>query len=142
MLTFLAEPYTVSFTDTFGTNMINIFRVICQSNIELVSTLLNESPGFFLIVITIFELVIFYFVNNVYFGLQFENIRLLNNSVKNNYRRVMGDGTVVNVKPGNRDQKLGFYESIKDTIKNCISKFQEKPDGGDNPEEELMKEKK
>lgn len=142
MLTFLSEPFTVTFTDHFGHNMINIFRVICQSNIELISALLNESPSSFLVLITVFEIAIFYFINNVYFGLQFENIRLLRSSIKNNYKRMMGDGSIVVVKPRGTDQKLGFYESIKDGINHCISKYREEPEGGDNPEEEAMKEKK
>jgi hypothetical protein len=99
MLAFLASPFTVTFTDHFDQNLINIFRVICQSNIELLSALLNESPNSFLILITLFEVVIFYFINNVYFGLQFENIRLLRSSIKNNYKRMMGDGSIVVVKP-------------------------------------------
>jgi hypothetical protein len=142
MLTFLAEPFTITFTDHFEHNLINIFRVICQSNIELLSALLNESPSSFLVLITLFEIVIFYFINNVYFGLQFENIRLLRSSIKNNYKRMMGDGSIVVVKPRGQDQKLGFYESIKDGINSCISKYRGEAEGGEGPEEEAMKEKK
>lgn len=142
MLTFLAEPFTVTFTDHFDQNLINIFRVICQTNLELVSALLNESPSSFLIVITLFEIVIFYFINNIYFGLQFENIRLLRSSIKNNYKRMMGDGSIVIVKPRGQDQKLGFYESIKDGINHCISKYRGEAEGGEGLEEEAMKEKK
>lgn len=120
MLTFLAEPITFTFTKSFLENAINVFRIVCQTNIELITKMLNESPGWFILIITVFEILIFYFINNIYFGLQFENVRLLTDSRTNNYNQKMPSGEVRNVTK--RDQTLGFWTIITSS---CFSKYKE-----------------
>ena len=79
---------------SIGDAMISIFRMIGNSNTKFWYPLINESPGWFIIFVIIAEFWIFYVVNNIYFGIQFESVRIL-------------DAT----KEG---KSLGFYKVLKD----------------------------
>lgn len=110
MLTFLAEVGTYTFTDKFYINLINIIQIICQTNVKKLELLLLESPNWFIFIITALEIVIFYFINNIYFGLQFENVRLLTDSRENNYKQKGLDGKVKDC--SKMDQQQGFFSIV------------------------------
>ena len=136
MLTFLAEPITQTFTETFAKNFVMIFKIQCQSEIGLLTKILNESPNWFIVTITVFEIVIFYFINNIYFGLQFENVRLLTDSRTNNYKQKMPNGDIKDVPK--KDQIQGFWGIIISWFTAQTDKIRYKEDENDPVEEEAL----
>ena len=92
-----------------------------------------------------FEVIVFYFINNIYFGLQFENYRLLQCSEKNIYFLKHEDGSVEKLKgkAARKNQKLGFLVSLSALFKQLFSlgksnNAEEIPNEGEN----IIKESK
>lgn len=105
ILSFMADNLTITFQQSMGDTMISMFRMIANSNLKFWYPLINESPELFIIFVIVCVFWIFYVVNNIYFGIQFEIVRLL-------------DAT----KEG---KTLGFYKQMKSMCKKDKKKDQE-----------------
>jgi Na+/glutamate symporter len=77
ILSFMVDNLTETFQMSIGEAMTSMFRMIANSNIKFWYPLINEAPQLFIIFVIMCVFWIFYIVNNVYFGIQFEIVRLL-----------------------------------------------------------------
>ena len=77
ILSFMVDNITETFQVSIGDAMISMFRMIANSNLKFWYPLINESPEGFIIFVIFCVFWIFYIVNNIYFGIQFEIVRLL-----------------------------------------------------------------
>jgi len=111
ILSFMVDNITETFQVSIGDAMISMFRMIANSNLKFWYPLINESPEGFIIFVIFCVFWIFYIVNNIYFGIQFEIVRLL-------------DAT----KEG---KTLGFYKEFK-----MICNKKKKKDDDDDSDED------
>ena len=80
ILSFMVDNLTSTFQMSISNAMISMFRMIANSNLKFWYPLINESPEWFIIFVIGCVFWIFYIVNNIYFGIQFEIVRLLDAS--------------------------------------------------------------
>lgn len=111
ILTFVLESLTFTFSQPISENIISVFRMICNSNTYYLSALLNESPTWFLIIMICIEIIVFFIFNNIYFGLGFEIVRLLDASKKDCWKFRLTYNDIKNGRSAEgtgEAQKLGF----------------------------------
>ena len=76
IFSFLVDNVIDSFNLSITQAIVAIFRMLANSNFTYWTLIINESPAVFILVVVIVEFWIFYIINNVYFGIQCEIVRL------------------------------------------------------------------
>lgn len=110
IFSFLVDNVIDSFNLSITQAVIAIFRMLANSNFTYWTLIINESPAIFILVVVIVEFWIFYIINNIYFGIQCEIVRLC--------------------EIGKKDKTLGFGSEL---ITKIVSLFRKKPPQDEAP---------
>jgi hypothetical protein len=112
VFTFLVDNIIKGFNLSISDMPVAIFRTIANSNTKYWQLIINGSPVYFIIIVIIALFWIFYIINNIYFGIQCEIVRMC--------------------EIAKQGKQMGLWSEIKDIIKKFRKK---KPAEGEEGEE-------
>lgn len=130
VFSFLVDNIVQNFNASIDKMPIIIFRLIANSNGNYWTLIINGSPVVFILIVVIAIFWIFYIVNNIYFGIQTEIVRICE-TAKNDYSEVQtGKLDLSNAKP----KQLGLYVILKQNLVNLWRRLRRKKGEEQNEE--------